>query len=128
MPICRLNDKGETVEVREDITLADVPAHKRAQWRVCQLPREEMVRRVKAEAGRRIEAAVPQWKQNNLNARNLELMQLLITQAGWSGEQEAEAAAIKQELAKITTIRARSNEIEALDPIPEDYDADARWR
>lgn len=59
---------------------------------------------VKAEARRRILAFAPEWKQ--LNAIR-------------EGDSEL--------FAKLDAIRAASDAIEAMDPIPDDYNDDERW-
>ena len=62
---------------------------------------------VKAEAQRRILEAVPEWRQRNALA---------------AGQAEAAAA-----WAPINAIRAASDALEAMDPIPADYAADHHW-
>lgn len=93
---------------------------------------------VKAEASRRILAALPIWKQMNMNARSNELFRI---QAGYmrdtdntfqparglTAEEAAEEVALRQAWDWVKAVRAASNTIEAMDPIPQDYAADARW-
>lgn len=62
---------------------------------------------VKAEAARRIEARYPAWRQLNV--------------LGEGG------AALAEMQAFINPIRAASNALEALNPIPVDFSADHHW-
>lgn len=82
---------------------------------------------VKDEAGRRILARYPEWKQANMTARAVELQDIWRQVGSWTGTEQAEADAITEAWAWVKSIRQRSNEIEALTPIPDDYDSDARW-
>lgn len=81
---------------------------------------------VKAEARRRIVAKYPEWKQLNMMARSVELQDNRAQQA-WSPAEKAEVEALKAAWVWIKSVRAASDKIEALDPIPMDYAADARW-
>jgi hypothetical protein len=63
---------------------------------------------VRAEAGRRITAQWPLWKQNN------------VLMAG----DAAEIAAMR---AAINAIREASNRLEAMDPVPDDFADDKHW-
>ena len=80
---------------------------------------------IKAEAMRRILAIVPEWKQRNLTARAAEL--LLIGEANWSIEEQAEADDMQAVWDQVCAIRAASDAIEAMDPRPPDITADALW-
>lgn len=80
---------------------------------------------VKQEAQRRIYELYPQWKQANMIARAVELLQ--VGQANWSPEEQAEAAALNAAWAWIKAVRAKSNEIELLNPLPEDVTHDSWW-
>jgi hypothetical protein len=62
---------------------------------------------VKIEARRRIEARYPLWKQVNIRA-------------------SSDAREVGAMTAYIDAVRARSNEIEAMTPLPEDY-RDEKW-
>lgn len=66
-------------------------------------------RRVKADAGKRIEAICPVWKQMNMIARRLELL----IKGNPSKEEESEIAYMEGIWERIKAIRATSNEIEA---------------
>lgn len=80
---------------------------------------------VKAEAERRILAIVPAWKQRNLTAQAVILAK--IGEANWTTEQAAAWAAGEAVWGSVAAIRAASDVIEALNPIPQDYADDARW-
>lgn len=80
---------------------------------------------VKAEAMRRILAVAPEWKQRNLTAQAAILAK--IGEANWTTEQAAAWAAGEAVWSAVAAIRAASDVIEALDPIPQDYADDARW-
>lgn len=89
---------------------------------------------VKQEAQRRIIAITGAsdimsclTKQLNAQMRAAELSNIKAEGGQLTAEQEAEAAALQALADSIKAIRAKSNEIEALDPIPADYAADARW-
>lgn len=139
MSIARFND-GNVEEVR-DLALSDIPDHKRYLWRtivdlppvidrriesvepagwqvgatdavrvyvVSRRPRDEQLRAVKFECQRRIIAATGA----------ADIIGCLIKQHnGVSAEVQAE----------IIRLRNKSNEIEGLDPLPADWDSDARW-
>lgn len=101
-------------------------------------PRSSAVAAIKAEAGRRIAARYPQWKQANMQARQSELLAI---QAGLTIDAEgarieareltddeaAEQRAIGQAWEWIKAVRSSSDAIEALDSIPDDYASDSRW-
>lgn len=80
---------------------------------------------VKLEAQRRIYELYPQWKQANMTARAVELLQK--GQANWSAEEQAEAAALNASWAWLKQVRQKSNELELLDPIPAEYQHDSYW-
>lgn len=72
---------------------------------------------IKAEAGRRIYAIAPQWKQANLTARVLELTRDHGPRApGWPAEAIAEDDAAQVIWAKIKAIRAHSDALETNPP------------
>jgi hypothetical protein len=88
---------------------------------------------VKAEAQRRIilrtganDLTGCLIKQLNANMRANELNDIRHTRA-WTTEEAAEAEALRTLAADIKIIRAKSNVIEAINPIPMDYAADSRW-
>lgn len=80
---------------------------------------------VKAEANRRILAIVPEWKQRNLIAQATRLNRKPM--ADWTPEEVAQVEAGDAIWAQVEAIRARSNEIEAMDLIPSDITDDALW-
>ena len=80
---------------------------------------------VKQEASRRITAICPEWKQRNLTARAAELAIKGVT--NWTAEEQAEHAAGQAVWDQIKVVRARSDELEAMDPIPTDYSSDVYW-
>ncbi len=69
------------------------------------------VAQIKAEAGRRILAVLPEWEQRNLTARSVELLH--IGKAAWTTEEAAEAAAIDALWAGAKAIRSISDDLEA---------------
>jgi len=89
---------------------------------------------IKAEAQRRIIALTGAAdlngclvKQLNATMRANELNDKRIGGAQLTEDEEAEAAGLRALAAGIKAIRARSDAIEALSPIPADFDADQRW-
>lgn len=80
---------------------------------------------VKGEAHRRIVQVVPEWKQLNLLARYTELIK--IGEQNWTSEQQEEAFLIETTWDKVKHIQAKSNELESMSPIPEDYKDDKYW-
>lgn len=88
---------------------------------------------VKAEAQRRIMALMGAAsleaciiKQLNANMRANEL-NAIRHEREWTAEESAEATSLTSMAAAIKAIRAISNEIEAITPIPYDYASDLRW-
>jgi hypothetical protein len=80
---------------------------------------------VKAEAYRRIIAICPEWKQRNLTAQAV-----LLTEKGranWTVEEQAAWDAGEAIWTQIAAIRAASDVLEAIDPIPTDYMDDKHW-
>lgn len=103
-------------------------------WTVENIPLDTLKGYVKQEAQRRIIAITGAsdimsclTKQLNAQMRAAELINIKAEGGQLTAEQEAEAAALQALADSIKAIRAKSNEIEALDPIPADYAADARW-
>lgn len=84
---------------------------------------------VKVEAARRIEAIMPDYKQRNVMAWGLETMMAHGPDpANWPPELQAVNDAAQTAWAAIKAIRARSDEIEAMEPIPADFRNDAYWQ
>jgi hypothetical protein len=152
MAIARV-ENGAVVEQR-DLTMADVPEHKRGMWRpmvyegngpesevVIEGDRVRFVRRqmhavaamVKAEAQRRIVALTGAAdltscliKQINANMRANRLNDIRMSRE-WTPEEAAEGQALRTLALTIEAVRIRSNAIEATDPIPADYADDRHW-
>lgn len=82
------------------------------------------VRQVKAEAYRRIVAIVPEWKQRNLTAQAAQLAEKGRT--NWTAEELAAWDAGQAIWDQVAAIRAKSDALEAMSPIPVDY-KDERW-
>lgn len=85
-------------------------------------PTADMVR---AEARRRILALYPEWKQANLSARALELVEMIAQGETLTTEEQAERDEIDATWQWIKSVRAASNGMEA-DP-PADFTSDHRW-
>lgn len=85
----------------------------------------QRVAAVKAEAYRRIVAICPEWRQRNLTAQAAQLAKK--GETNWT-QDEADAWAAGELLwAQISAIRLKSDEIEAMDPIPSDFELDVYW-
>jgi len=80
---------------------------------------------VKAEAYRRIIAICPEWKQRNLTAQAAQLAKK--GEANWTPEEEAAWAAGEAIWNQIAAIRAASDVIEAMDPIPVAFMDEMYW-
>lgn len=92
-------------------------------------------RHVKVEAQRRIIAAVGATsfegcitKQLNANMRATELTLKRAAGEEWTEDEEAEAAALQALAATIKSIRLKSNDIEAMDQIPNNFMNDENWQ
>lgn len=83
---------------------------------------------VKAEANRRIVAIMPEYTQRNVMALALETMQQYGTDpAQWPAPLKAINDATMTKWASIKTIRTKSDQIEAMSPIPSDFKNDSYW-
>jgi len=80
---------------------------------------------VKDEAYRRIIAICPEWKQRNLTAQAAILAEK--GRDNWTAEELAAWDAGSGIWSEIAAIRAKSDELEAMDPIPLDYMDDKYW-
>jgi hypothetical protein len=80
---------------------------------------------VKAEAQHRIYNILPEWKQRNLTARAAELA--IKGQANWTPEEQAEYDAGQLLWDQIKAIRAASDALELMNPIPDNYTDDSYW-
>ena len=92
-------------------------------WTVTDIP--ATVEMVKAEAGRRIIAICPEWKQRNLTAQAVQLAKK--GEANWTPEEQAAWDAGEALWNQIAAIRAKSDLLEAMNPIPVDYTLDTYW-
>jgi hypothetical protein len=96
--------------------------------------REMMIVKVKDEAQRRIIAltgaddlTATMIKQLNASMRATEFNNKLATGGTLTTEEQAEATALQALADAIKAIRAASNVLEAMDPIPSDYDDNSNW-
>lgn len=84
---------------------------------------------VKAEAHRRIEAIMPSFKQRNALALGIEtVMTYGADPANWPEDLQQVNAAMMDKWTIIKAIRSRSDEIEAMNPIPADFCEDSYWQ
>lgn len=79
---------------------------------------------VKAEAENRILSKYPLWRQNNLLVEKIEL----VSKPVLTEEEQAALDAINSQLQEIDKIRACSDILEAMIPIPEDYRDNKYWQ
>ena len=82
---------------------------------------------IKAEASRRILAKYPDWKQRNLTARGVELLNIKILNGKWSDDEAKEASVLQSIWDLIKQVRANSNKLEVMQPIPTDFTDDKWW-
>lgn len=82
---------------------------------------------VKAEAHRRIVAVCPEWKQRNYIATDLTFTKIIQAGGTLTAEQEAARSDMEAVWTTIQGIRAKSDEIEAMSPIPQDFASDSYW-
>jgi len=92
-------------------------------WTVTDIP--ATVEMVKAEAGRRIIVICPEWKQRNLTAQAAQLAKK--GEANWTPEEQAAWDAGEALWNQIAAIRAKSDLLEVMNPIPVDYTLDTYW-
>ena len=85
------------------------------------------VEQVKAEAGRRILDVCPEWKQRNHIATDLTYTKIIQAGGSLTPEQEESRVAIESVWVAIQTLRSKSDEIEAMSPIPQDFTNDSYW-
>jgi len=128
--ICRpfINPDAPPISALETVSsdLVITPAQVERVWTVERKPLASQQQCVKDECGRRIYAAFPQWRQANLTARTTELV-LAKTEVGLTQAETDELAALQLAWAWIKSVRAASDALEMMAPIPTDYDDDARW-
>jgi hypothetical protein len=108
-------------------TLVIEPTRVVRTWTVTRRPLDEQKLAVKAEARRRILERYPDWRQTNMVARGVELQDIWRTVGSWTAAEQAEADALKASWSWIKSVRAASDAIEAMAPIPADYTADSYW-
>lgn len=101
---------------------------------VLSCPRGTHPSQVKAEAQRRIIALTGASdimncliKQHNASMRAIELNDKRLSNGALTAQEEAEAQALRDLAAAIKAIRAASNVLEAMAPIPADYESDTYW-
>lgn len=82
---------------------------------------------VKDEAYRRIVSVFPEWKQRNMTMRAVELVDKKVRGEALTEDEQAEEALLNAAKDGIKAVRAASDTIEAMDPIPDDFNADERW-
>ena len=88
---------------------------------------EPTAEQVKAEANRRIIAICPEWKQRNYIATDLTFTKIIQDGGTLTAEQEAARSTMEAVWTTIQGIRAKSDEIEAMSPIPQDFASDSYW-
>ena len=88
---------------------------------------EPTAEQVKAEAGRRILDVCPEWKQRNHIATDLTYAKIVQAGGSLTPEQEESRAAIEAVWVTVQTLRSKSDEIEAMSPIPQDFTNDSYW-
>ena len=88
---------------------------------------EPAAEQVKAEAGRRILDVCPEWKQRNHIATDLTYAKIVQAGGSLTPEQEESRAAIEAVWVTVQTLRSKSDEIEAMSPIPQDFTNDSYW-
>jgi hypothetical protein len=82
---------------------------------------------VKGEAGRRILAICPEWKQRNHIATDLTYTKIIQGGGTLTTDQETDRAEMEALWESIQSIRTKSDEIEAMSPIPADFRDDSYW-
>ena len=83
---------------------------------------------IKAEALRRILAIAPDWKQRNLIAQAAEFAIKLAEGGTLTAAEQDKRAAGEAIWSQIKSIRAASDELEAMNPIPDDFASnEAHW-
>jgi hypothetical protein len=96
------------------------------QWTVARRPIAEQNQAVKDEARRRILSRYPEWRQANMTARGVELTLTKIARE-WTPEEQGEADTLQGAWDWVESVRAASDAIEALSPIPADFRDDKHW-
>lgn len=115
-----------------------IPEYKNGQWYqtwiIADLTGQDledakmlMKANVKEEANARILNTYPLWKQSNMTARAVELQDIWRIKQSWSTTEQQEATDLKAAWTWIKNIRQKSDLLEAMDPIPDDYTDDSYW-
>lgn len=102
-------NKGETFNFDTDGVLTIIP-------RPAELVKLDAIAKIKQEAGNKINAVLPQYKQLNLLSRALELTLLVASGGTLSETEQNELTAIKAKWDQIKAIRLESNAKEAALP------------
>ena len=82
---------------------------------------------VKDEASRRILARYPAWKQANMTARAVELLDIRLDNGQWTAGQQAEVDKIKAAWAWVQSVRSASDSLELQATIPTDINDQKHW-
>lgn len=89
---------------------------------------EQRSKGVKAEAERRILKILPEYKQRNVIAKGLEMVLANgLDLSKWPEAEQRRATTALAQWSEIEKIRAKSDELEAMEPIPPDYRNDKYW-
>ncbi len=113
----------------ETKTLTAAEELKKTQDEALSASKEELSRpvRVKLEARRRILAVYPVWKQANLTARTVELVELKHDNGTWTVPEQTEADVIQAVWDWVKSVRTASDDLEAQNPVPPDFVEDKHW-
>lgn len=82
---------------------------------------------VKQEAYRRIVEIAPEWKQRNMTAQSVALLSKLQDGGTFTTDEKAAMVSNMAVWAQVKVIRAKSDLLEAMTPIPVDYTDDRYW-
>jgi hypothetical protein len=120
-------EPGDFATLRWQDPDCDPPTLEEVRAKQAELEAADRVNAVKAEARRRITQRFPDWKQANMTARGVELLNIRVAAGSWTAPQAQEAGELGAAWDWIKAVRAASNAIEALAPIPADFASDTRW-
>jgi hypothetical protein len=95
-------------------------------WTTARLSAPVQSQAVKDESGVRIYTPYPQWKQANMQALGLSLIDKKLT-GELTTQEQAALDALYAVWGWIVQVRVASDALEAMDPIPLDYTADSYW-
>ncbi|MBF0453622.1 MAG: hypothetical protein HQL72_02255 [Magnetococcales bacterium] len=116
------NRNGQSINVQTDRVVVTELVRDMTAEEISSLENSKITA-IKGEAGRRITARFPDWKQRNLIARGLELTR--IGDANLTPEQSAEFQEIQSAWAWVESVRTKSGELEK--SLPDDFTADHHW-